>query len=269
MTVPPTLELPELLHADDLTWSPPSDHHEFRTRLDTNGVRWLVKLRGGFRAVRERAFSVVAQALGLSCQSSAYLKMPSQTERSPFVPATHEWTDDCQLAIRFIEEHAYPSLCENCPLLTLYHQFRNRPYDFQVLRASPIANILDWPRGEMLGMLCEMHEPPGQLSTADHSFVQIDNELMFSRHAGADLRDSPWVSHQPDQLNQDGLNEGVRLCELVSSLPDTVFSEALRIPHGYEPTMLWSLREEIDCIRPRAREFLGWAARHTTESASQ
>ena len=253
MTVPCTLELTELLNADDLTWSPPSDDLPFRTCLDPDGVRWLVKFRGGFNAVRERAFSVIAQSLGLSCQSSAYLRMPSQPEHWPFVPATHESTDDCQLAIWFLDEHPPPSRCDNCPLLVLNDQFRKRPYDIELLRMSPIADILDWPRGEMLGMLCEMHELPGRLFTADHSFVQIDNELMFSRHAGADLRDSPWVSGGSGRLNREGLNEAIRLCERVSSLPEAVFREALRMPDGYVPTMLWSVRKEIDCIRPRAR----------------
>ena len=194
--------------------------------------------------------------------------MPSQPEHWPSVPATHESTDDGQLAIWFLDEHPHPSRCDNCPLLVLNDQFRKRPYDIGLLRMSPIADILDWPRGEMLGMLCEMHEPPGRLFTADHSFVQIDNELMFFRHAGTDLRDSPWVSGGSGRLNREGLNEAIRLCERVSSLPEAVFREALRMPDGYVPTMLWSVRKEIDCIRPRARDFLKWATHQSTHFGS-
>ena len=93
-------------------------------------------------------------------------------------------------------------------------------------------------------MLCEMHEPPGRLFTADHSFVQIDNELMFSRSAGADLRDSPWVADESGRMNAAGLNEATRLCEQVLSLPDTVFQEALRMPEEYNPRMVWSSAQE-------------------------
>lgn len=59
-----------------------------------------------------------------------------------------------------------------------------------------VKHAIDIARGEMLEMLCEMHEPPGQLFTRDHVFVQIDNELMFSQSAGADLWDSPWVTDE-------------------------------------------------------------------------
>ena len=259
MTFPSSLDLPELLNADALTWTPPSDDLPFWTCLDAHGTRWLVKLRGGFRAVRERAFSVIAQALGISCQSSTYLRMPSHPDTGPLSPARHESSDGFQLAIRFLDEHPDSSLCDSCPLLTLNDQFRNRPYDVDVLRRSPVMNVLDWARGGMLGMLCEMHEPPGRLFTADHSFVQIDNELMFSRSAGADLRDSPWVVGDSGQMNGAGVNEATRLCEQVLSLPDTVFREALRIPQGYNPRMEWSVSREIERIRPRARDFLNWA----------
>ena len=109
-------------------------------------------------------------------------------------------------------------------------------------------------------MLCEMHEPPGQLFTTSHEFVQIDNELMFSRAAGADLRDSPWVTDDANRIRPGGLEEAIRLCEQVLSLPDAAFQDAIRTPEGYRPRMLWSVRKQIGLIRPRARDFLQWAA---------
>ena len=109
-------------------------------------------------------------------------------------------------------------------------------------------------------MLCEMYEPPGQLFTASHAFVQIDNELMFCRAAGADLRDSPWVTDDANRIRPSGLEEAIRLCEQVLSLPEAVFQDALRMPEGYRPRMLWSVRKQIGLVRPRARDFLEWAA---------
>ena len=108
-------------------------------------------------------------------------------------------------------------------------------------------------------MLCEMHEPPGQLITASHAFVQTDNELMFSRAAGADLRDSPWVIDDAKRIRPGGLDEAIRLCEQVLSLSDDVYQDAIRTPKGYRPRMLWSLRKQIGLVRPRARGFLEWA----------
>ena len=163
------------------------------------------------------------------------------------------------MATWFFNEHEPGQPCNDCPLEELYRQLPISPYDVEVLRATSVAHAIDWARGHMLGMLCEMFEPPGRLFTRDHGFVQIDNELMFSRWAGADLWDSPWVTDD-GRIRQSALDEAVRLCEQVLSLPDEIFQEALRLPPGYRPRMIWSMRREINAIRPRARTFLETAA---------
>ena len=260
MSFPPSRSLPPLLHADDLEWHPPTEHLRFWTCTDATGTRWLVKLRGGFYAVRERAFSIIAQALDISCQSSTFLKMPPRRKPWP-IPAQRSGARDVyQLTIWLLNEHPHPSHCANCPLPELKTQFESLPYDLDVLRRSRVTRLLDWARGEMLGMFCEMHEPPGQLFTASHAFVQIDNELMFCRAAGADLRDSPWVTDDANRIRPSGLEEAIRLCEQVLSLPEAVFQDAIRMPEGYRPRMLWSVRKQIGLVRPRARDFLEWAA---------
>ena len=153
----------------------------------------------------------------------------------------------------------HPSHCDNCPLPELNTQFRSQPHDLDVLRRSRVTRLLDWARGEMLGRLCEMNEPPGLLFTAGHAFVQIDNELMFSRGAGADLQSSPWVRDEANRIRPSGLEEAIRLCKQVLSLPDAVYQDAIRLPEGYRPQMLWSVRKQVELIRPRARDFLEWA----------
>ena len=260
MSFPPSRSLPPLLHADDLKWQAPTEDLRFWTCTDATGARWLVKLRGGFCAVRERAFSVIAQALDISCQSSAFLKMPPQRQLWPIPAQRSESTDVYQLATWLLDEHSHHSHCTDCPLPDLDTQFARRPYDLDVLRRSKVTSLLDWARGEMLGMLCEMHEPPGQLFTTSHKFVQIDNELMFACAAGADLRDSPWVTDDANRIRPSGLEEAIRLCEQVLSLSDDVYQDAIRMPEGYRPRMLWSVRKQIGLIRPRARDFLDWAA---------
>ena len=259
MNFPSSLSLPPLLHANDLTWHSTTKQNDFWICADATGTRWLVKLRGGFNAAREHAFSVIAQALNISCQSSTFLKMPAQRKSWPIPAQRHESTDVHQLAIWLLDEHLHTAHCDNCPLPDLNAQVARWPYDLDVLRRSKVTNLLDWARGEMLGMLCEMHEPPGRLVTANHEFVQIDNELMFAQAPGADLRDSPWVTDDAMRIRPGGLDEAIRLCEQVMSLSDDVFNDAIRMPEDYTPPMPWSLRKRVELIRPSAQYFLVWA----------
>ena len=62
-------------------------------------------------------------------------------------------------------------------------------------------------------------------------------------------------------IRPSGLDEAVHLCEQVVSLPDEVFQEALRLPKGYRPATDWSMRREVNAIRPRAHFFLEKVAR--------
>ena len=156
-----------------------------------------------------------------------------------------------------IDEPGQP--CDDCPIEELDRQMRDSPYDMEVLKASPIARAMSMARGQMLGMLCEVLEPPGRLFTRDHLFVQIDNEFMFSRSAGANLWASPWVMDD-GRIRPSGLEEAIQLCKQVLSLPDEVFQQALRLPQFYRPYMSWSVWREVEAIRPRARKFLETAA---------
>ena len=260
MQFPHSHRLIPLLFGNDLAWHPPSDRVRFWTAEDTQGVRWLTKLRGGFYAVRERAFSIIAQALEISCQSSTFLKMPSRSRSATFPCRGVDFDDTYQLASWFLDEHSqYHECCDDCPLVELDDEFQLRPYDVGVLTESRIKNALDLARGEMLGMLCEMHERPDSLFTVNHAFVLIDNDQMFSRNAGADLLDSPWIVDDDDRIRPTGLEVAARLCEQVLSLPDAVFKEAIRMPPGYSPRMNWTVHIEINGIRQKSRNFLKWA----------
>jgi hypothetical protein len=251
MNVAPSRLLPMLLTPDRWRWLPPAGRLPFWVGEDSSGTRWLIKCRGGFRSVRERAFSLIAQELGISCQSSTFLMLPQDCP--PFLSG--DATDIHQLAILLLDEHETQKHCDNCPLEELKERLWDKSYDVDVLSSSKIANAIDIARGEMLGMLCEMYEPPGRLITRDHVFVQIDNELMFSRNAGANLWESVWVK-EGSRVKPSGLAEAIRLCERILLLRDEVFREALALPPGYKPKMNWNLRRVVDAIRPRARRFL-------------
>jgi len=260
MDFPKSTSLPLLMSSDGWTWIPPEETGHFWVGKDSDGLRWLVKFRGGFNAARERAFSVIAQALGVSCQSSTFVQVSKE-----YLPSQLENTEEAlQLAIQLIDIHV-PAYCsEDCPLKELNRRFETSPYDINLLKSSPIKHAMDMARGEILGMLCEMHEPPGYLFTADHSFVQIDNELMFSRDAGGNLWKSPWVQYE-GAINPDGLSDAIRLCERLLSLDESVFAEAFRLPSGHRPSVGWSLSAEITKIRPRALAFLETATGATRQ----
>ncbi|MBK1839076.1 hypothetical protein JHL17_16820 [Azospirillum sp. YIM B02556] len=150
-------------------------------------------------------------------------------------------------AILFLDEHPHCACGPDCPIEALRAEFNKAPV-VETLRASSVLGAEDWARGEMLGSLCDMHEPPGTLFTADHRFVQIDNELMFSSHADADLWQLHWLA------TDTGVDLAVKLCQQVLDLPDAVFDEALKFPQGVE--VAWDLCAELDRVRLRARTFL-------------
>ena len=82
---------------------------------DLEGRDWLLKMRGGFCAFRERAFSVIAQSVGISCQSSTFLKLSPLCDPLRQTP----YSETSQSASLYVEEHA-PGFCgPNCSLRSL------------------------------------------------------------------------------------------------------------------------------------------------------
>ena len=137
-----------------------------------------------------------------------------------------------------------------------------------MLRQSKKTRLLDLADRDVIGTLCESHEPLGRLFIAGHAFVQIDNELMFLHATGTSLRASPWVTEDAKRIRPSGLDEAIRLCKQVLSLTDDVHKATIRMLEGYSPLMPWSVRRQIWIIRPRAQDFLEWAAVHVNTSAS-
>lgn len=235
-------ELPLLVSSVGWSWTQGAPH-DFWIGTDDHGTRWIVKPRGAIKAARERAFAVIAQSLGISCQSSTFVELSS---RSPPY-RSGQCRTDLHSAILLLDEHPYSACSLDCPVEALLAEIDKAPV-VETLRASSVTSAEDWARGEILGALCDMHEPPGVLFTTDHRFVQIDNELMFSSGAGADLLQLGWLA------TGAGVDLAVRLCQEVLDLPVIVFEEALSFPRGVE--MVTDLRPELNQIRSRAQTFL-------------
>jgi len=160
-----------------------------------------------------------------------------------------------QSAIWYLAEHVHGFCGESCPLRTFSDRFKVASDQLICLRESPISNAIDWARGEMLGYLCDMFEPPGRLFTPEHRFVQIDNELMFTA-GSADLWECRWLKTTNNEWSVAGLEEARQLCDAVADLPDRVFAQATAIPQDYALDMRWDVPRQARGIREKAKSFL-------------
>ena len=159
---------------------------------DAEGRRWLVKMKGSFYAYREHVFASLAQQIGISCQSSTYLLIPSENVE----PRRYTRNSEAyQLAIWLMDEHGAQSCSPTCPLATFFRQQRFRR--IVSTRDLGIADIDDSARGDVLGHLCGQFEPHGHFFTRDHEYVVIDNECMFAEKPS--LRQCRWVQNVDDR----------------------------------------------------------------------
>lgn len=249
---PPSAALPLILSAEGWSWTRHPHQIRFWIGTDPAGVRWLVKGRGGFNAARERAFSIIAQALDISCQSSTFVRLPHGCPPR----ASRDMVQEIQSAIVLLDEHPCQPCVGGCPLQNLRQQLVATPRDLDVLRSSDVEHAIDWVRGDMLTWICGRAEPPDRLFTQQHRFVQIDNEQMFCPGHDADLWKSRWLRNERKEIQEDGVAEAVRLCRLILDLSDEVFDDALQLPPNFDQAFSWDLRAEIVLIKPRAAAFI-------------
>jgi hypothetical protein len=180
-------DLPELLIANDWDWTHPAqtlcDRHvrlngEWWIGMCPKGRKWLVKMRGSTKAYCEHTFASLAQLIGISCQSSVFLKIP---DSAPPRLETRG-TEPFQLALCFLDEHDGDCADPECPITKLRDVDIGSKAGLAAYLNSGIVFANDYVRGEVLGYLCGQWEPPGRLFTKTHEFVQTDNEAMF--HSG-------------------------------------------------------------------------------------
>ena len=180
-------DLPLLAVADDWKWQSPMTGQatqklrtptEFWIGIASDGRRWIVKMRGSTYAYREHVYAALAQCLGLSCQSSIFLRLPPD---APPLANCHQRSRN-QLAIWLLEKHQDGSCSIGCPLVEFRMRFKTSQGTdvVEVILNSKIKNMADWARGEILGYLCGQFEPGGIFCTRDHELVLIDNECMWN-----------------------------------------------------------------------------------------
>lgn len=253
MPFPFITELPRLLHADSWTWEPfssPNGLHHFWQGTSPDGTKWLVKMKGSFLAYREHVAAALAQALGLSCQSSSYLLLPSD---SP--PIRTAKSSTCfQLALWLLPEHNAANCIAECPLIDLRGGCTHQVL-FGRLRTSSVKHALDLVRSEILIYLCGATEPCDYLFTQPHEIVIIDNEPMFATNPTSPYQ-SPWLEQATSDNLDDLIGLSGDLCERLCRLSDRTIESFLSIPDGYVVDEHWPIRPLVYAAREEARRFL-------------
>jgi hypothetical protein len=155
--------------------------------IDHESTRWLVPIRGSIKAHQEHVFSLLAQRLGISCQSSVYLHIPA-TNRPAMEDTVNE---ECsQLAICLIDEHPKQKCGEDCPLGEFKNSIETEDQLDQFVN-SGLPHVGDFVNGDILSYLCGGAEKNDRLWTIAHEYVLIDNERMFE--CEANLEECWWM----------------------------------------------------------------------------
>ncbi|MGA4239432.1 hypothetical protein ACI2TX_21820 [Ralstonia nicotianae] len=214
---------------------------------DKEGNRWLTKLRGSFRAYREIVFDRLAQAMGWSCQSSAFLKLDVQSSitlgrNSGEVHDAH-W---------FLQEHALSPCSDACQLNFLFDRSFASVDDFQ---GSKIEHLLDWPKSDFAACLFGANEPSDRLFTAAHEFVIIDSELMFST-GPCRLEGTRWWNLADGNPSPSGRALAAEVCREFCQLSAADIQGALWIPDGIKVQKKWPIAPKLTASRAFAAKFL-------------
>ena len=252
----PTIrDLSELLFANDWEWERPAKDlcdrrlgmcKDWWIGISPDGRKWLVKMRGSARAYREHAFASLAQLIVISCQSSAFLKIPDNAP--PLLEASG--VEPFQLALCFLDEHDNDCPDPGCPFKKLRDVDFGSKLGLAGYLNSGIAFAEDYVRGEALGFLCGQFEPPGRLFTKTHELVQIDNEAMFNSGPVDLMKKCDWWR----------LNEGRRLClevcERISFLPDEKLLAVADFPREYKVARNSSIKRKLLAAKRSASKIL-------------
>ncbi|MEM5507187.1 hypothetical protein WNY81_20325 [Shewanella frigidimarina] len=225
--LPLIVELPKIISTVGWKWETFSPHDqdlkEFWIGTDLNGNRWLTKLRGSFYAYREIVFAHIAQSMGISCQSSTYMVLDSES-----ATLLDGQAGDVHSAHWFIEEHSIEPCSDSCP----YHQLMVTPIcTIEDLYLINIPNILDWPKSEFLAYILGANEISDRLFTKNHELVIIDSEQMFSTNHH-DFNTLKWWFNHDKTPSSTGKNMVKEICAKFASLDITDIKKALTVPAG-------------------------------------
>ena len=237
---PSMLEIP--ISADTLGWSwyqiqtPTHPSKDFWIGTDTQGNRWLTKLRGSFYAYREIVFARIVQRLGWSCQSTMFVRLDEESARTLGRKA-----GEVHAAHWYMSQHAGTRCGEDCSMVEV---FGRQVESINDLNVAGISHLLDWPKSELAAYIFGGNEPPGRLFTTAHEFVVIDSEQMFSTDP-CPFDDSPWLKNSDGTMFPGGMELAAEVCAEIASLPGSFLSEALAKPPGLSVKLSWPIKPKL------------------------
>lgn len=233
-------DLPELLVANDWRWEPCDFRRHCVIGIDPGSRRWLVQVRGSQKAYQEHVFARLAQRLGVSCQSSVLLQIPS----SNFPPLADTLNmDTSQLAIWLMEPHV-PGRCGNCCLLPEERKCVDSEESLVQLLNSGLPHVVDFVKGDLLGYVCGGTEKPDRFWTVGHQYVVIDNERMFE--CEPNLAACTWMDWSTGRKLAKELLEGL------ASIPDEELCRMAALPSGYDVSANLCLKTRLLQIKKLA-----------------
>jgi hypothetical protein len=237
---PYMVDLPPILSTRGWTWEPiktpwhPS--HDFWLATDMDGNRWLTKLRGSFYAYREITFAKLAQAMGWSCQSSIYIKLDA--ESAAIVGAV---AGEVHAAHWFLDEHPMSQCGECCGMHQL---FDLKVRSVEDLEGIGIAHLNDWPKSQFAAYVFGANETSDMLFTAQHEFVIIDSEQMFST-GPCRFEELRWLHGQTGDAYRKGVALAAETCADIANLTSVELTRALAVPQGVKIDQRWSIAPKI------------------------
>ncbi len=238
---PKICELPRVLKTDGWKWerfSPPNNpSYNFWVGTDSNGLKWLTKLKGGFSGYREIVFASLAQEMGWSCQTSLFAVFDEKSLEQLSIKKEN----NIHAVHYFMNEHSSKSCTEGCPIRHLGEANRK----IEKLNKLQISNIMDWPKSVIAACIFGAGEPSDRFFTDSHKFIIIDSEQMFQSNPG-NFNQTSWdTNHENIELQEIK----IETCRNIAGLPESIIQRSLEKPNGINFKESWPIKDSLNSTR--------------------